>query len=131
MKFSADLTLTYAYSDDVVAYNENGAVCSRRTVDFYEVSMLVRGVALPAEVLSVDDIQDKYGLSNEEFDACIVEEDEREYGWFDEEDFPDTDHDDGLTYSQRCWSDRADYANERLMRGEICAEQAAEIRMGA
>jgi hypothetical protein len=55
--------------------------------------------------------------------ACYEEDYEREY----EEDYSDS----GMSYSQQVWADRADYANERLERGEICPIQAAEIRMGA
>lgn len=41
------------------------------------------------------------------------------------------DYDSGMSYSQQCAADRSDYANELLESGQIDAEQAAEIRMGA
>jgi hypothetical protein len=46
-------------------------------------------------------------------------------------DYENEDYNSGMSYSQQCWADRADSANERLERGEICPIQAAEIRMGA
>jgi hypothetical protein len=36
-----------------------------------------------------------------------------------------------LNHSAQCYYDRWDDAQERLERGEICPEQAAELRMGA
>jgi hypothetical protein len=45
----------------------------------------------------------------------------------DDDDYSDS----RMSYTQQCWADRADYANEMLERGEICPIQAAEIRMGA
>lgn len=38
---------------------------------------------------------------------------------------------DVLNHSAQCYYDRWDDAQERLERGEICPEQAAELRMGA
>lgn len=36
-----------------------------------------------------------------------------------------------VSHAMQCHYDRWDYAQERLERGEICPEQAAELRMGA
>ncbi len=36
-----------------------------------------------------------------------------------------------VSHEMQCHYDRWDYAQERLERGEICPEQAAELRAGA
>lgn len=51
-------------------------------------------------------------------------------GWEDLYPLDDTEHD-VFSHASQCYYDRWDDAQERLERGEICAEQAAEIRMGA
>ncbi len=38
---------------------------------------------------------------------------------------------DVLNHAAQCYYDRWDDAQEKLERGEICPEQAAELRMGA
>jgi hypothetical protein len=47
--------------------------------------------------------------------------------WEEEQEFEDS----GMTHSQQCYSDLQDSVNEKLRRGEIDEEQAAEMRMGA
>jgi hypothetical protein len=36
-----------------------------------------------------------------------------------------------MTFREQCYYDRCDYIQERLERGEICEENAMELRMGA
>ncbi len=36
-----------------------------------------------------------------------------------------------MTFREQCYYDRSDYVQERLERGEICEENAMELRMGA
>lgn len=36
-----------------------------------------------------------------------------------------------MTHREQCYYDRSDHVQGRLERGEICPEQAAELRMGA
>lgn len=49
---------------------------------------------------------------------------------YDVTDMSEQEHD-VLNHAAQCYYDRWDDAQERLERGEICPEQAAELRMGA
>jgi|TARA_R110002033_G_scaffold114515_2_gene159420 hypothetical protein len=43
----------------------------------------------------------------------------------------DQEENQGMSYRDQCNADRNDYVSERLERGEIDEENAAELRMGA
>lgn len=51
-------------------------------------------------------------------------------GWEDPNDIID-EQESNMTFREQCYYDRSDYIQERLERGEICEENAAELRMGA
>tara|TARA_R110001599_G_scaffold253998_1_gene454258 strand:+ start:95 stop:322 length:228 start_codon:yes stop_codon:yes gene_type:complete len=50
-------------------------------------------------------------------------------GW--EEMYQEDEQESNMTFREQCYYDRSDYIQERLERGEICEENAAELRMGA
>ena len=50
---------------------------------------------------------------------------------YDPYDDRDNDFDSGMSYAQQVVCDRAEYAREKVRKGEWDEEQAAEYRMGA
>lgn len=72
---------------------------------------------------TVQDISDQLYMENMQNKSSLEPE--------DPDDFEDQDDGPYLSHSQQCFQDRADYANEQLRAGNICPEQADEIRHGA
>lgn len=67
-----------------------------------------------------------------ELEAKIVELEsqlQQENGW--EEMYQEDEQESNMTFREQCYYDRSDYVQERLERGEICEENAMELRMGA
>ena len=54
---------------------------------------------------------------------------QQENGW--EEMYQEDEQESNMTFREQCYYDRSDYVQERLERGEICEENAMELRMGA
>ena len=48
-----------------------------------------------------------------------------------EEMYQEDEQESNMTFREQCYYDRSDYVQERLERGEICEENAMELRMGA
>jgi len=54
---------------------------------------------------------------------------QQENGWEDTHTIDEQES--NMTFREQCYYDRCDYIQERLERGEICEENAMELRMGA